>query len=263
MRIDKENYELLLFELLEGLIPEQQRADLLKQIENDNFLQKEWKWMQQTVMQPDEVVYEGKSDLLKKPVTRLSINRGLAVAASILLVFCIGWFTFDQSNSTDPKAVRYSVRTKITAPAIPAEKETRFAVEFTPEKEQLVTSQPVDPLKEDQRKKKTELPVLSGVQDVQIAQVPGGKRRVSETVTLLPPKMKPNRVVSENEREFNLPNVVNTVLVAAIQTTRFVKEVKNGKVKIKRNKIDNQPAIEVALVTNQYIKSATIQYKNK
>lgn len=264
MRIDKENYELVLFELLEGLIPEEERSGLLKQIEQDPFLAKEWKLMQQTVLQPDPVLYEGKSTLYKKTTILPFINRW-AVAASVILLLGLGWFTFRSNPGVGEVEPVYSVRTKTKPPQLPKEDYTPFEVEAGPD------IQPIHPKESDTRVVKNEtvepqkvereqLPALTNERSVELAWTQPTQPKV-EPVTSLPTGLEP--VTRQPSRNIDLPQAMNSVLVAAIQTTRFVRDLRKGKIQIQRNKVEDQPAIEVALVTDQYVKSAIIQYKTK
>ncbi len=88
MRLTKDNYELIMFDLLEGNIPEGEVDAIVQQIDQDEFLRREWELFQATVVQPEqEIVYTQKDDLIKSE--RKIIPMGgwitIGVAASLFL----------------------------------------------------------------------------------------------------------------------------------------------------------------------------------
>ena len=66
MILNKENYEFLMFELLEGNLNESEVKYLLEQINKDAFYRSEWTLIQQTIAIPDnELTMPNKQSLLK------------------------------------------------------------------------------------------------------------------------------------------------------------------------------------------------------
>jgi len=95
MIIDKDNYELIMFDLLEGNLSEAEELLVMDQIEGDDFLFREWKLFKATVLVPtSSMVFPGKASLYKeeKKVVVMS-KRWAAIAASvcILAAVLISW----------------------------------------------------------------------------------------------------------------------------------------------------------------------------
>lgn len=97
MKLDKENYEFILFELLEGNLNESERQSVLNQIKANPFFEKEWILMQKAVAIPDmEVVMPKKSRLLKKQkvvFAGFGYFTPMRIAASLLLLAGV-WYYF-------------------------------------------------------------------------------------------------------------------------------------------------------------------------
>lgn len=101
MKLTKENYEMQMFDLLEGNLTAEEERLLLHEIENDPFFSQEWKLFSQTMLEPELMVFEGKDALLKEekaviiPIrTRWQI---FSYAAAVAAVF-FGLFWFIQKN---------------------------------------------------------------------------------------------------------------------------------------------------------------------
>ena len=95
MILDKDNYELIMFDLLEGNLSEAEELLVMDQIEGDDFLFREWKLFKATVLVPtSSMVFPGKASLYKeeKKVVVMS-KRWAAIAASvcILAAVLISW----------------------------------------------------------------------------------------------------------------------------------------------------------------------------
>jgi hypothetical protein len=90
MKLNKDNYELLMFDLLEGNLSEKDELLVMKQIEEDEFFFREWKLFKSTVLVADkDVVFSGKSSLLKdeSPVAVVPMfRRWMVVAASVCIL---------------------------------------------------------------------------------------------------------------------------------------------------------------------------------
>jgi hypothetical protein len=89
MKLNKDNYELVMFDLLEGNLSEADELRVMDQIEGDEFLFREWKLFKATVLIADkDVTYSGKSKLLKeeKAVIMPMYTRWAAVAASVCIL---------------------------------------------------------------------------------------------------------------------------------------------------------------------------------
>lgn len=95
MKLTKENYELIMFDLLEGNLPEHERESVLVQIDNNPFYKREWELFQSTVLHTDEsIVFENKDSLIKKDkvvVIPLRVWVATAIAACLVLALFISF----------------------------------------------------------------------------------------------------------------------------------------------------------------------------
>ena len=67
MILDKDNYELIMFDLLEGNLSEAEELLVMDQIEGDEFFFREWKLFKATVLVPtSSMVFPGKASLYKE-----------------------------------------------------------------------------------------------------------------------------------------------------------------------------------------------------
>ena len=88
MKLNKHNYELVMFDLLEGNLSQSDELRVMKQIEEDEFFFKEWKLFKSTILVADsDIVYSNKSALLKKEYAIVLIYKPwMAVAAGVTLL---------------------------------------------------------------------------------------------------------------------------------------------------------------------------------
>ena len=90
MKLNKDNYELVMFDLLEGNLSEKDELLVMQQIEEDDFLFREWKLFKSTVLIADkDVVYSAKSSLLKDEGAVATVpmyRKWIAVAASVCIL---------------------------------------------------------------------------------------------------------------------------------------------------------------------------------
>lgn len=105
MKLTKENYELMMFDLLEGNLSEAEEQALLNEIEQDPFFAKEWKLFSETVLEPETAVFAGKDALLKDEATAVIVPirtrwQIFSYAAAVAAVF-IGVFWFAQRAPQD------------------------------------------------------------------------------------------------------------------------------------------------------------------
>ncbi len=92
MKLNKDNYELVMFDLLEGNLSERDELLVMEQIEGDEFLFREWKLFKSTILIADkEVNYNGKESLLKKESVTVvpMFAKWIAVAASICILVAV------------------------------------------------------------------------------------------------------------------------------------------------------------------------------
>ncbi|MCC6722483.1 MAG: hypothetical protein IT243_09800 [Bacteroidia bacterium] len=87
--INKENYEIIMFDLLEGNIKEPLKSNLIEQINDDEFYKHEWNLFQQTILIPDlNETYSGKEALIK-PIglsKQFKIYISVSIAATLILI---------------------------------------------------------------------------------------------------------------------------------------------------------------------------------
>ena len=89
MKLNRDNYEMVMFDLLEGNLSESDELLLMDQIEGDEFLFREWKLFKSTILVADkEVLFTKKSSLFRED--RIAVvamyTKWYAVAASIVIL---------------------------------------------------------------------------------------------------------------------------------------------------------------------------------
>ncbi len=103
MKLNKENYELVMFDMLEGNLPELETLQAMKQIEEDEFYFKEWNLFKSTVLVPEpNYTYTKKDSLLKKETKVVPMGWWLATAAACLVAAFI--FLLPSYQVTQPVA---------------------------------------------------------------------------------------------------------------------------------------------------------------
>lgn len=115
--INKENYEMIMFDLLEGNIEEPQKSELINQINKDEFLKKEWKLMQHTMLTPElEMVYPDKDNLIKPvgntKIFNLYFVSSIAASLLILAIFFVKFYkpetkSISQNSTSKPKTEKF------------------------------------------------------------------------------------------------------------------------------------------------------------
>ena len=135
MRLTKENYELLMFDLLEGNLPEADELTLIKQIEGDEFFFKEWNAFKATILPVEEDVLFEKKELLykeeeeKTTIIPMRIFYRAAVAAAVIFALGIAFFQIQKEPTVVQDDNKNPVnRTENTSPA-PKDPESETASE--------------------------------------------------------------------------------------------------------------------------------------
>lgn len=107
MKLNDENYEWIMVELLEGNLSRKDELSVMEQIEEDEFFFKQWNLFKQTIIQTDQSLkFHNKASLLKPEVlSRRRIIPFLGVAASI--IFGIMVIVFWPSKLSDNELVRW------------------------------------------------------------------------------------------------------------------------------------------------------------
>jgi hypothetical protein len=104
-QLNKENYEFLMFELLEGNLNETEKNDLLIEINANPFYQKEWQLMQFTLVTADNQIGMPNRKALEKHDDKTLLlftwPKRIAIAASLLLIgsFGIWYYSTEKTNS--------------------------------------------------------------------------------------------------------------------------------------------------------------------
>lgn len=140
MKLNKENYELMMFDLLEGNLSESEELVLMKQIEEDEFFFREWKLFKSTVLVADnEVVYAQKDSLMKEETVVFPIRRvWMSIAASICLLAAAYVFwpntSIDQPLALDRKIESPVIVDSTARPSVPVIEEATIIPVIEPEK---------------------------------------------------------------------------------------------------------------------------------
>ena len=104
MNLTRENYEFLMFELLEGNLNESEKNLVIEQINKDAFYKREWSLMQQTLIIPDtQLTMHDKQSLLQPESNNrffIFLSPALKIAASIILFGTIGWWYYSFNNNS-------------------------------------------------------------------------------------------------------------------------------------------------------------------
>lgn len=104
MKLTKDNYEFLMFEMLEDNLNDAEKNALMEQINKDTFYKQEWILMQHTIIIPDETVnFVDKQNLLKPDglkFTFLTFWPVAKIAASLLLIGLVGFWYYDYTNDS-------------------------------------------------------------------------------------------------------------------------------------------------------------------
>ncbi len=130
MKLNKENYELAMFDLLEGNFSEEEELRIMDQIEGDEFLFREWKLFKSTVLIADkDVTFQGKANLLKeeKIAVMPMYSKWMAVAASVTILAAV--FIFWPTSTPPQVATTTEVSTQGTDEVIAGAENTLDEIE--------------------------------------------------------------------------------------------------------------------------------------
>lgn len=114
MILTKDNYEFMMFELLEGNLSKEECALILEEIEKDEFYKKEWILMQHTVVSPDLQLVMPEKERLLKPADKVLLfhfSPTLKIAASLLLIGSIVFWYLVQNQK--PTAISRTQTTQV------------------------------------------------------------------------------------------------------------------------------------------------------
>jgi hypothetical protein len=111
--VTRENYEEVMFDLLENNYPKEVRENILDQISADTFLNFEWQqWNKATYSESTEIYKSSEAEFIENLTKEEEKKKGLvyyfipmAVAASILLFIGLYFFSISNSSDTNPGIV--------------------------------------------------------------------------------------------------------------------------------------------------------------
>lgn len=213
MKLNRENYELLMFDLLEGNLSESDELILMKQIEEDDFFFKEWKLFKATILVDDEVVYTNKKSLLKKEEKAIIIPMPrvwMSVAASVCLVAAVYVF-WPSAKVVEPVAV--DVPTKLPSDV--------NELQDNSEKEQ--STLPIDQIYENEMI--AELETAPSKKIKAVTELPQGidleKNDSSVPKTLLAGQKKDNQILIDEARK-NIDNKMLDLHQADLQKQQSI-----------------------------------------
>ncbi|MCB9250948.1 MAG: hypothetical protein H6605_00635 [Flavobacteriales bacterium] len=102
MKLNKENYEFLLFELLEGNLTEEDANKIKTEIEADPFYSKEWELMQQTILSPEKNICMPEKEAMlvaiSVPAYKIHFVSVLKIAASFVLISSVIFYFYKQRS---------------------------------------------------------------------------------------------------------------------------------------------------------------------
>jgi hypothetical protein len=296
MILNKDNYELVMFDLLEGNLSEADELRVMEQIEGDDFLFREWKLFKTTVLIADkDVEYNGKAGLLKKEASSVPMfTRWAAIAASVCILAAA--VVFWPKSSVTPLATFDVSPNPIEAPkpsdtasdeGITPVTEYPEEIERTniPAKTKTVPfiAENSHPMPEQlghnfvhEKNHERAVPVIefdSGRNDVVVKNIPTENKKEEKPIT---PQVPKNEViVADNNKPEKLKPLTKREKAIAFVTKNPPSRIKekaigilalisNPKLKISPNFKDRRPSLEIELETTGYQAIASIQpFRNR
>ena len=300
MKLNKDNYELVMFDLLEGNLSEADELRLMDQIEGDEFLFREWKLFKSTVLIADkEVTYSGKSKLLKeeKAVIMPMYTRWAAVAASVCILAAAVLFWPDRDvvspivdateSAVAEPAAELPVGTEevLVSDKLDAAEETEKSNTNTPTKNierntslyniprDIVADVP--PTEIEQQEKPIEfkapriedVPVNNAVvaRDIKQDEEPILPELEPESVEIVADISKPTSPIALTAKEkaigFVTKNPPRRIKEKAIE---IIALMSNPKIKFNPSFKNKRPSLEIELETNGYAAVASLQpFRNR
>ena len=300
MKLNKDNYELVMFDLLEGNLSEADELRVMDQIEGDEFLFREWKLFKSTVLIADkEVTYSGKSKLLKeeKAVIMPMYTRWAAVAASVCILAAAVLFWPDtervsplvdatESAVAEPAAeLPVGTEEVLVSDKLDAADETEKSNTNTPtkniERNTSVYNTPRDivadvpPTEIEQQEKPIEFKAPR-IEDVPVnnAVVARGTKQDEEPIL---PELEPESVeivadISKPTSPIALTAKEKAIGFVTKNPPRRIKEkaigilalMSNPKIKFNPSFKNKRPSLEIELETNGYAAVASLQpFRNR
>ena len=296
MKLNRDNYEMHMFDLLEGNLSVQEELQLMKQIEADEFFFKEWKLFTSSIVIADkDVVFTNKDALLKeekKPIVIPMYTRWVAVAASVC-IFAAAWILWPKS--TTPSVVNHTVPTEVEESLDTTTSRQNTAMEneiSLPKEEKVVMQSPkkdtrlphsksqyVAPQKEHMALEKEcfpkdvidiedpveEIPldIVDEKEDVPVVIAQEGPKE-TENLEIVEPNEEVYVADNDNVKEKLLAFVTNDP-IGRIKNTAgdILAKVKDPKVKLARNN-GGTPGLSLQVETSGYVAIASLHpFKNR
>jgi len=294
MKLNKDNYELVMFDLLEGNLSEADELRVMDQIEGDEFLFREWKLFKSTVLIADkEVTYSGKSKLLKeeKAVIMPMYTRWAAVAASvcILAAAVLFWPDRDIVDATESAVVEPAAELPVGTEEVlvsdkldaPDETEKSNTPTKNIERNTSVYNTPRDivadvpPTEIEQQEKPIEFKAPR-IEDVPVNNVVVA-RDIKQDEELILPELVPESVeivadISKPTSPIALTAKEKAIGFVTKNPPRRIKEkaieiialMSNPKIKFNPSFKNKRPSLEIELETNGYAAVASLQpFRNR
>ena len=301
MKLNKDNYELVMFDLLEGNLSEADELRVMDQIEGDEFLFREWKLFKSTVLIADkEVTYSGKSKLLKeeKAVIMPMYTRWAAVAASVCILAAAVLFWPDTEkvsplvDATESAVVEPAAELPVgTEEVLVSDK-----LDAADETEKSNTNTPTEHIKRSTRVYNTPRDVVADVppteieqqekpiefkapriEDVPVNNVVVVARDTKQDEELILPELVPESVeivadISKPTSPIALTAKEKAIGFVTKNPPRRIKEkaigilalMGNPKIKFNPSFKNKRPSLEIELETNGYAAVASLQpFRNR
>jgi hypothetical protein len=282
MKLNKDNYELVMFDLLEGNLSEEEELHVMDQIEGDEFLFREWKLFKSSVLIADkDIIFEGKANLLKEEKIAIMpiYSRWMAVAASvtILAAVFIFWPTSTPPQVVTAAEISIQDTEEVLAGAdniadeIEETLETdkgdfeRLAKVVTPEERIVIASFESDDLDKSEKYNTVNKKTLAQ-EDVQMSKEEAKAiledKIVEEVKTELIAKV-PTTAKEQLRDEINLPTKPRNSVTTTTDDARAVVVPKTGREKIVAF-VTNRPLERIATITASIlmkVRNPTLQVK--
>lgn len=300
MKLNKDNYELVMFDLLEGNLSEADELRVMDQIEGDEFLFREWKLFKSTVLIADkEVTYSGKSKLLKeeKAVVMPMYTRWAAVAASVCILAAAVLFWPDRDVAS-PIVVATESAVAEPAAELPVGLEEVLVsdkLDAAGEADKSNTNTPAEHIKQSTSVYETPREILADVPKTEIEQpenpidnklpsiedipvnnvvVAHDTKQDEERILpeLVPKSMEIVADISMPARPIALTAKEKAIDFVTKNPPRRIKEkaiailalISNPKIKFNPSFKNKRPSLEIELETNGYAAVASLQpFKNR
>ncbi len=291
MKLTRDNYELVMFDLLEGNLTESDELNVMAQIEANEFFFKEWKLFKTTILVADsDVVYKNKESLLKDEPSVIPMFRWASVAAAACLI--IGFIAFWPKDTpidvadTPTEIISPIEQEEPTVPVVQAieteEIETPAQVVRNDAEPELFIPESID----------EDLDVADTNEEVIAIEAPNKESEIKEVPKLI------NEVQQEEQPKYIVENlepktlediytapatnpaeyqkdVPNFITVASEFVTskpkerimnkanEFIAKVSNPKVRFKPQFVDKKPGLQIEFETTGYQAIASLQPFNK